>query len=146
MSTQGTKLLCVETGQWVPAQLCDCLGVLDMLDAEEQWAPWRIRVLRKFMESGIEQESWPEHCHWNWAKKAKELKKLDIDNPLSPYRIMGVKHEDQWQGIILVTSVGHGTRLGRKGRSLLYVEFLETAPWNLSISDVRQAPRFRGVR
>lgn len=145
MSIEGTKLKRIETGALVAAELDTLVGLVGLLEAEEQWAPWRVRVLRGFVEGDVEESKWPQHHHWSWAQKAVKLRKLDIESPLSPYRVMGMKCSDEWQGVVLVTSVGRHSRLGATGRELIYVDYLETAPWNLSIEAIGQSPRYTGV-
>ncbi len=145
MSVQPTKLKWVATGDLVPAEFQTLLPLDALLEAEEQWSPRRIGILRELMRRGVDERQWPQHSHWNWAKKALELRGLNIDGPLSPRRIMGMRCGAEWQGMILVTAVGHQTRLGRIGRPLLYADYVESAPWNLEIKEIAQAPRYRGV-
>lgn len=64
---------------------------------------------------------------------------------MSPIRAMGIRADDRWQGIALAELVTGRTRLEPKGRDLVYVEFLETAPWNLLVTRLNQGGEYGGV-
>ncbi len=48
-------------------------------------------------------------------------------------------------GLILATSVGYLARATQGGKDLLYLKYLETAPWNLKVETLGQTPQLRGV-
>ena len=65
--------------------------------------------------------------------------------PLSSYRLFGISAEDQWQGLLLGRCVGYHTRIAPTGRELVYLEFVEIAPWNWRLSQPAQEPRLKGI-
>jgi hypothetical protein len=44
-----------------------------------------------------------------------------------------------------MTCVGHRERVGERGRDILYIKYLETAPWNLVVERLGQQGRYGGV-
>lgn len=143
--SEATKLKLRETGELVDAELHTSLGLTDLLDAEAAWPPWRFGMVKQLLEAGIPRAHWPEHWHWNWVHKLLSKGTLDIGGALSPLRLMGVKCNDAWQGMVLATCVGHQSRAKKGGKDLLYLKYLETAPWNLAVIEIGQTSRFSGV-
>jgi hypothetical protein len=145
VSVQKTQLKRLATGEMVEAELHTQLGLEDLLDAEAQWTPHRVEVLKRLLRDRVPDAKWPQNFHWNWALKAVQLRRLDIGSALSPIRLMGIKAFIRWQGIVMAKSVGHVTRLATKGRDLLYVEYVESAPWNLEMPEIAQRPELTGT-
>ncbi|OGL15862.1 MAG: hypothetical protein A3F92_09465 [Candidatus Rokubacteria bacterium RIFCSPLOWO2_12_FULL_71_22] len=144
MSTHATKLKHVATGKLVDAELHDSLSLDDLLDAEALWAPAKIQIARELLNRSVPRSEWPQSLHWNWAEKAITLKPY-APGPFSAYRLFGLRAEERWQGLLLGCCVGHPTRLAPVGRDLVYVEFVETAPWNWQPSGIGQGPLFKGT-
>jgi hypothetical protein len=65
--------------------------------------------------------------------------------PLSAFRLFGIKAEDVWQGLLLGCCVGHVSRLEPRGRDLVYVDFVESAPWNWDLPTAGRIARLKGV-
>lgn len=145
MSEAVTKLKRRETGERVDADLLTRLTLSDLLDAESAWTPWRFGMVKQLLTAGIPRAMWPEHWHWNWVHKLLSKGTLDIGGALSPLRLMGIRCADEWQGLVLATCVGHQTKANKGGRDLLYLKYLETAPWNLAVNEISQTPKFSGV-
>ena len=144
MSTHPTRLKRVATGELVDAELHDSLALDDLLDAEAAWAPAKIEVARALLSRSVPRGEWPQSLHWNWADKAAALKPY-APGPLSAYRLFGIRAEEKWQGLLLACCVGHPTRLRPTGRELVYVDFVETAPWNWPIPEIDRSPQFKGI-
>lgn len=85
----------------------------------------------------------PQSAHWDWNKKTAAFQNL-----LS-YRMFAVTCALDTQGLMAVATdvVMHPSRLpddkGRRGLGLVYIDFLEAAPWNRP--EHVQSPRYRGV-
>jgi hypothetical protein len=47
--------------------------------------------------------------------------------------------------MLIANCVGHLTRLSPSGQDLVYVDFVETAPWNWKESRAGRTPRLKGV-
>jgi hypothetical protein len=144
MSVHATELRVVATGQNTPAELHDDLPVDSLLEAEELWAPERVRFIRDALRAGVKPDDLPQSIHWNWSLKAIRLPGLAA-GALSPYRMFGIRTDDAWQGLLLATCVGHSARLDPRGKDLVYVDFVESAPWNWRCDDASRSPRFRGI-
>jgi hypothetical protein len=75
-----------------------------------------------------------EHAHWNWRHK--------VDNVyLGNSTLMAVECGGAVQGLMAVFTAPHPSRLG--GGRVVYVDYLEVAPWNLK--GLAHPPRFLGV-
>lgn len=145
MSVTPTRLRKRASGELVPAELHTKLDLADLLDAESAWTPWRFRLIKQLHQAAVPRTQWPQHWHWNWVHKLLSQGVLDIGGALSPLRLLGVKCEDEWQGLVLGTSLGHQSRVAKGGMDLLYLKYLESAPWNLTVREVGQEPRYSGV-
>ncbi len=144
MSVHPTQLGRVATGALVDAELHDSLSLDDLFDAEKLWAPEKIEIIRELTARNVQKTAWPQSLHWNWAKKAAGLKPY-APGPFSAYRLFGVRAEARWQGLLLCRCVGSQTRGDPAGRDLVYVEFVETAPWNWTVAEVGRVPLFKGI-
>ena len=145
MSVIPTQLVETATSHRVAAELHDCLGFGDLLDAESAWTPARYAMIKRLHEGGIPRKEWPQHWHWNWVQKLVSRGELDIGGALSAHRLMGIHGADAWQGLVLCTAIGRQTRLLKEGRDLLYVDYIESAPWNLEVELLGQEARYRGA-
>ena len=105
----------------------------DMLeDVEVRWRPARIRLATAMAAAGLNLEN----GHWDWRNKAG----LVQSNKLL---IFSVQCDGEVQGLMaLVTRPRPAHQL--PAGSVVYVDFLESAPWNLGGEGVQQ-PRFMGV-
>jgi hypothetical protein len=109
----------------IAAWLHDELGALDLLDAEIVWMPQRLKAVARMLRAGVAEADLPQHRHWNWWDKAYELKMLATGG-------FGIHCDGQWQGLMMTTTVGHAARLKPQlGKPLVYVKYLESAPWNV---------------
>lgn len=144
MAVHPTVLSCVATGQQVGAELDDALSLADLRVAEEQWAGPRRAITEQLRARSITGAEWPQSLHWDWGAKASHFAPY-IEGPFSSYRLFGLRAEGQFQGLLLASCVGHRTRLHLAGRDLVYVEFVETAPWNWPVACIGQPQRLKGV-
>jgi hypothetical protein len=100
------------------------LSPLRVAEAEAAWSPFRTARPS-------------EHDHWDWGRKVWDLSEPGV-------RVVGVECRGDVQGMMKLLEAKYYTRvvIGR-ATPLLYVDFLESAPWNNS-SPSRKA-RFKGV-
>jgi hypothetical protein len=132
------------SGSPVPAAIDDLLALESLFNAEEQWCVARVRVLRDLSAVQASRSDWPQSVHWSWAYKAATLAPSRLD-ALGDVRLFGIEAVNQWQGLLFALSEGHFTRLGTSGRPLVYVDFLESAPWNWNVQATNQVGRFSGI-
>lgn len=58
----------------------------------------------------------------------------------------GVVFDKKWQGVMMTKTEPYKSRLGAdKGKPLLYVDFLEIAPWNWTIKEIGWKGQYRLV-
>jgi hypothetical protein len=147
VSVTSTKLKERATNTYVDAELHDNLSPDDMIGSERLWRAERLLIAHAHYVAGDPPEDWPQHLHWDWGAKLGVGSGLDVGGPLSPYRLMGirVREEEHWQGLVLTTSVGHREKIGGRGRDILYIKYLETAPWNLVVEKLGRTGRYGGV-
>lgn len=79
-----------------------------------------------------------EHWHWDWEQKASRFADL------LAYEFFSLECYGEIQGLMLTESVNHRTELvPDRGKPILYVEYIESAPHNVTLlSDI---PRYQGV-
>ena len=75
-----------------------------------------------------------DHAHWNWRNKAESVSN-------GQHNLLAVECENQVQGLMVVVRAPRAAVLGPG--SLVYVDYLEAAPWNLRAGTAE--PRFIGV-
>lgn len=144
MSIHATKLRIKATQQDIDAELHDELPVDSLFEAEEAWAPERVRFLRDCLRAGVGGNKIPQSIHWNWSLKTFRLPGLKL-GPLSAFRLFGLKADGAWQGLLLGCCVGHVSKAPVAGRDLVYVDFVESAPWNWDLPEANRAGRFKGI-
>jgi len=127
------------TGASVDGLLHKVLNSLQLIDVEIDWAPERLRLLKRRLEQGATLDRLPQHAHWNWASKALEFVELPS------YRCLGIEAGAKMQGLVLVSLSGANLAHLPPDASnpLAYIEYLETAPWNSG--ELAARPSFKGV-
>ena len=109
------------------------LKPIDLVEVEARWGPFRSAAMLRLANP----EAFPEHWHWNWARKAPALRLL-------VHAGVGIECQGEMQGLMLLTLAGHPARLHPdQGKELVYVDFLESAPWN--VKPLVSVPRYRGI-
>jgi hypothetical protein len=110
-------LIAAELRRDCPAALLDTV--------EQEWAAARAQ----FAASAA-----LEHAHWDWRNKSGSV-------AAGRHRLTAVECEGQIQGLMAVTRAPRAAVLSRE--SVVYVDYLEAAPWNLRVATT--LPRFIGV-
>jgi hypothetical protein len=144
MAVHSSKILEVSTVSQIDAELHDDLPIDSLFEAEEIWAPERVRFLRDSLRAGVKPADLPQSIHWNWSLKAIRLPEF-TSSAFSPYRMFGIKANGEWQGLLLATCVNHLSRLAEGQKEIVYVDFVESAPWNWPSDKANRSPRFRGI-
>ena len=124
-------------GTTVPADLHEGLTPLSLIEAEAKWKPVRDNVIVAMKAHGKPANRFPEHHNWDWAAKAGRLKFLTC-------RAFGVECDGEYQGLMMVDLSRAFARLPPDSKKpLVYVDFLETAPWNSML--FTDKPKYGGV-
>ena len=144
MSVLPTQLYDTALGEPVDAEIHTQLEVRATLDAEVLWAPARYDRRSSIMNLGVPVTSIAQHLHWDWTRKLLPLMDEDLESPFGSHRLMGIRCRGEWQALSLYSLVGHRGRLVPGRPDLLYLEYLEVAPWNLKIDLLGQQVALRG--
>lgn len=139
MSTRNIELVRRDPPGYAAAVLHEGLRTSDVLVVERAWAEHRARLIARLNERNVPRSDWPQSLHWNWEAKAPELLLLQAS-------CAGIFGEDRWQGLMMTKTATHAAALAPDaGKPLVYVDFLEAAPWNWRIRPLGQEPQFKGV-
>ena len=131
-------LLNVASGEPVAAELWDAINEEQLADWEGEWVPELFRAMQRLRRADVERAHWPQSRHWDWRKKVGVLHRMQA-NPGFSIVCNGLT-----QGMMIVDTVKHRGRLNsQNGQHLVYVEFVENAPWNRP--ELFDPPRYRGV-
>lgn len=131
-----------KTGKHVEAEVFDEVTVDHFLETQQDWRPIVLRAARELSARGA-RELMPQHFHWDWTSKAPQLEVL-------ANTFFGINLEGKLQGLMKVETVGEHCRCRlpeQDGKSLVYVDYLEVAPWNLKplAEALGKKPRFKAV-
>ncbi len=137
MSVIPAQLIDNHTREVVNVVLHTDLSREQVLRVEQVWGPARVAAALRLLSEGARWEDLPDHAHWNWMNKLSEF------DP-TIHRLIGIECAGEMQGLMRVTKSGHDARLDPDaGKSLVYVEFLESAPWNTR--SFTASPRYKGA-
>jgi len=124
-----------------PREVVDAVLLTDLLpgvliETEKEWGPIRREAGRRLHRQGRFQDL-PEHFAWDWGMKSQKLQFL-------AYMCFGIEYAQKMQGLLMVKVAGNYARLDPdKGKELVYVDYLEAAPWN--VVPLVDEPGFRGI-
>jgi len=139
VSELSVQILSRANGQFLPAQLLDGMAPQDLLVVENEWAAERSLVMQELLKMGVPRAKWPQSLHWDWRKKAPQLGLLESSG-------FGLVHDSSWQGVALTKTATAIARLAPdRGKPLVYLDFIEVAPWNWVIPEIGRGGRFRAV-
>jgi len=129
-----TSIIDRSTRQPVPALLIDDLSADNVNQIEEQWSGTRIAGAARLHQAG---EAVPQHWHWDWRRKSAKLRLL-------AYSCFAIECDNAIQGLMMTSTAKYRARLKPDvGKPLVYVEYLETAPWN--VRPIVEEPKYGGV-
>lgn len=126
------------SGQYVSATLIDGVSKEEAEGAEKIWRPFIKEVITQMEAEKRPRAERPQHAHWDWKKKH------DAVADILAYQLLGVEYEGEMQGLMLLKTAGKFSRIAsHKSHGLVYVSFVETAPWNSPL--IVQEPRYGQV-
>ena len=128
----------VERGGSEEAEQWDALTEQQLADWEGEWVPELFKAVQRLRRLGVDRRHWPQSRHWDWRKKIEALQGMLAHPGFS------VVCDGMTQGMMIVDTTTKRCRINsQKGRHLVYVEFVENAPWNRP--ELFDPPRYRGV-
>jgi len=105
------------------ADIFDNVTLDDFQESQATWRPvlWGACAIMKLTGQPL-----PLYKHWDWTTKAPALTRLDVS-------FFGLKCEGRLQGLMKAdTGTLYRCRTeSQTGQELVYVDYVETAPWNL---------------
>ncbi|SEF10966.1 hypothetical protein SAMN05444161_8508 [Rhizobiales bacterium GAS191] len=130
-------LLDVATGDSVEAELRDAIEDAQLVDWQTKWQPALFAVLQELTRKGVPPAQWPQSWHWNWAQKTARVKGL------LAFRGFSIIAQGETQGLAQVDLTKSAREQSQAGKPIVYLDYLEVAPWNRPELGLR--PRLRGV-
>jgi hypothetical protein len=131
----STELIDLSSGSPESANVLLSLSPEAVLAVEAIWGPARIESLMKMLQAGVSLDDLPEHSHWNWSNKLRGYSEAD-------HRFVGVECRGEIQGLMRLDLNSELARLEPdEGKPLVYVSFLESAPWNTK--QFTKTPRYK---
>ena len=123
----------------VSAEILAGMKPADLVVVGREWANERSLVLQELLKCGVQRSEWPQSLHWDWGRKASELQLLEATG-------FGIVCQGKWQGVMLTKTASHCALLKEeKGKPLVYIDYLEVAPWNWRIPELNREGTFRGI-
>jgi hypothetical protein len=106
-------------------------------DTQSKWEPLRKAAIRGLLNEGMSIDRLPKHWGWDWTRKISRL-----NHPLLGF--FAIEADGEIQGLMEVAKEGHRAQLpGEDGKPLIYVKYIEVAPWNSKLLDPE--PTYGGV-
>jgi len=120
------------------AELWDAITDKQLADWEGAWVPELLAALKRLNAAGVPLKEWPQSRHWDWRKKTQAFQGY-----LS-YPCVSLMCKDMTQGLMILDTTTKRCRIeNQKGSHIVYVEYVEAAPWNRR--DLFDPPHYRGV-
>ncbi|MFK5948173.1 MAG: hypothetical protein QM500_05325 [Methylococcales bacterium] len=117
-------LLDNHAGAIVEAELWDAITEKNLADWEADWIPHLFVLLKSLKQKGVERRLWPQSRHWHWSDKVKA-----IEGKLSN-QCFSIVCDGNTQAMMTTDLVRRAQLDVQKNSHLVYVDFLEVAPWN----------------
>lgn len=130
-------LLDVASGASVEGELRDAIEQAQLDDWEKEWQPALYAGILDLARRRVPQDQWPQSWHWNWADKTAKVQGLIA------FRGFSVVAQGVTQGLAQVDLNQTGREPGQTGRPIVYLDYVEVAPWNRP--EFGSPPRLRGV-
>jgi hypothetical protein len=127
----------VASGGAVEAQLLDAIEEAQLVDWRLHWRPVVVEKVRELQRARVPITEWPQSWHWNWLEKMADVTKL------LAFRGFSVTCQGITQGLMRVDLNLLARVPSQRAKPLVYVEYLEAAPWNRPEFGV--VPRYKGV-
>lgn len=139
MSRSIVEIIPRSTPEPVEAELLEGMKPTDLILVEREWATERSLVMQELLRRHVPRGDWPQSIHWDWSRKAAELDLLEATG-------IGVVYQQRWQGVMLTKTASHVCQVGPdRGKPLVYIDYLEVAPWNWRLPEIDRDGEYRGV-
>ena len=137
MSSIPVKLVRAKTREIIDATLHLDLHPTKLVETEVEWGPIRRDAVRNLVKAGHPPDKIPRHFHWDWGAKSQKLALLAI-------RCFGIESEGKMQGLMMLDTASKTSKVPPdQGKPVVYVDYLESAPWN--VRPLVDEPLFSGT-
>jgi len=126
-------------GAAIEAELWDAITEKNLGDWEAEWLPELFTLLKQLNRAGVERRLWPQSRHWDWRAKLKGIEGL-LGQPCFSVVCQGVT-----QGMMIANATKRARLQSQRNQHLVYVEYLESAPWNRKTLLSGGRPAFGGI-
>lgn len=139
MSIVSSPIFLVDrtTNEPVEAELLDAIGPDQVLDWHRIWQPALGELKARLEREGVPRAKWPQSAHWDWPRKVHEVEGL------IGFRSFSVVSGGVTQGMMRVDLTKSARLEIQRGKPLVYVDYVEVAPWNQPMEFA--ASGYRGV-
>jgi len=124
MEVSSVFLLDNQSGSMVDAELWDAITEKNLADWEADWIPQVFDMMKALKQKGVERSLWPQSRHWHWSDKVRA-----VEERLSN-QCFSIVCDDVTQAMMITDLTRRAQLEGQKNNHLVYIDFLETAPWN----------------
>ncbi|MES2304294.1 MAG: GNAT family N-acetyltransferase [Gemmatimonadota bacterium] len=127
----------LQSQEMVAAELFDNIGEAQIVDWKSEWLPAMLEGVQRLKKADANARE-PQSSHWNWRKKAEALQNVLARRGFS------LVCEGMTQGMMVVDTAVNRCRIdSQRGQHLVYVSYVEAAPWNQRL--LYEPPRYSGV-
>lgn len=137
VTVSAVYLLDASANAAAPAELLDAIEEAQLADWEALWRPALDDAIKRLHAAGVPRQQWPQSRHWDWRAKLHAIEQL------LAHQAFSVVCGGQTQGLMVINLTKTARLDTQRGKPLVYVEYLENAPWNRP--ELFPAPRYRGV-
>jgi len=128
-----------DTGDPVEAELRDSIQEQQLLDWQFQWQPALKEYMRRLVAANVPMSQWPQSWHWDWSQKLAEVKGL------LGHQSFCIICRNITQAMMRIDLAKKRGRIeSQKGQHLVYIDYLEVAPWNWN-EPYADPPLYRGA-
>jgi len=130
----------VEKNTPVEAELFDGIDKNHLQNYRDKWGPLIQEYCDRLIKDGYDKNSsiWPQSWHWDWTAKMNEVEGL------LGTACYCISYGGETQGMMRIDLTKTGRLPEQKNMPLLYIDYLEVAPWNWDEYYANKA-RYRGV-
>jgi hypothetical protein len=130
-------LLNRHSGEFEPARVVREIDNDNFIDFERYWRPMLEHRRADFATPQAAAAGNAQDSHWDWVAKAKDARRA------MGQETFAVECDGHTQGLMLVDLTRFGRLDPHKGRELVYVELLASAPWNRH--GTVASPKYKGA-
>lgn len=124
MTSHPIELYHTPDASFVTAEVVPQITDKNISDWNDDWLPAMQAHIDQLKNQGVEKPLWPQSSHWDWSTKAKATSQLIA------YQQFSVVYDNMTQAMMLVHSLAQSKIVPTNGQHLVYIDYLEVAPWN----------------